>query len=134
MDRLDSGARRAMVSHRNPTIGDFVGYHLIEYVQHASSHTDSPVTPATIREMVGPLTKLVWDQVDAFWTLVASEVTGSQPIDDTKYATFTNDALRSLIRTSYRRLPDGRWVGVANAAEFELRHKVRPPAIALPPA
>jgi hypothetical protein len=119
---------------RNPSVGDFIGWNLIEYVQHAASHTDSPVTPAALREELGPMTRSAWDQVDWFWGVVASESTGEAPIGDSQYAGITNAALRSLVRTSFRRMSDGRWVGVTDALAYELRHKVRPPTIVLPPA
>ncbi|HEX8003752.1 MAG TPA: hypothetical protein VF519_13765 [Mycobacteriales bacterium] len=100
------------------------GIDVVETVQNLLSHADSPVRPEEVRERLGPTLRRLWDELDAHWTLVAHwvDANGRPPTGPTldDVLAVEDPTLSLILRGSYRALPGGRWVTVADCARREL--------------
>ena len=105
-----------------PALTDFVALGLFEGFQNLASHVDVDLDPFVA--LLGPASRGAWDSVIAHWDAVADEVDFAAPKRMTleRYESMDHPELRAWLQDVYRRMPDGRFVGLADVILFEANH------------
>ena len=97
-----------------------LGFGLFEDIQNIASHRASPATADGVRAMLHPRSQAVWDEVNSFWFAVAAESETAPPITADQLERIENAELRLLVEATFRRMPDGRLVGMSDAVRHEV--------------
>ncbi len=120
-----------VLAEKNKEAVEFMAFSLFEDVQNFSSHGDTAASPRDFMPMLGPLSAKVWAAVDQIWATVGENLdevrtrvpsTNEEPLTPERYQSLQNPELRRIIRSIYRRLPDGTYVSVADVLVYETIH------------
>ena len=109
-------------SHKEATDpeGAHVAWDFIEDLQLLASFPDTALRPVDVEPLLGPASGREWTTLDEQWQAVAASVS-DKPSDMTleRYRTLSDPRVVRLIRSSYRVMPDGKMVGLADVLKWE---------------
>jgi hypothetical protein len=114
----------AMLATAAPEQRTAFGVKVVETLQNLLSHPDAGVSPGDVRARLGPAAGRLWDELDAHWALVARWVVThpsdqARPTAETAYS-IKDPELALTVRSMYRAMPDGRFVGISDVARHAL--------------
>jgi hypothetical protein len=97
---------------------------LLEDLQNIATFPDTTITPEAIEGLLGNGGMMAWRELEALWLAVNEELlTDDTPrtMDASTYRRVSNVGLRRLIQITYRSMPDGTMVGLADVLRYEAR-------------
>ncbi|MEV0128559.1 hypothetical protein AB0H83_08830 [Dactylosporangium sp. NPDC050688] len=95
----------------------------LEDLQNAVSHgAEDLLTTAELLPLRGPRTVDAWDSLDRFWADVVAwgDENGVELESSASLRDISHPGLRASLWLSYRSLPDGRRVGLADVVRYEM--------------
>lgn len=118
-----SRAEAALALDRQ-ALSEFVAIGLFEGLQNVASHPDVDLDLDEIVAGLGPSSLVHWAAVIALWNDVAAQVDFAAPTRMTaeQYAAVDDAELRAVLQGIYRRMPDGRYVGLADVLPYMMEH------------
>ncbi len=107
-----------VLATRDQPAAELVTFGLLEDLGNIASHGDGPTNADVPLPRLPPLCSAAWKRVDDLWSAAATQA-GAASMTREKYDSVSSPELRAAIQRMFRRLDDGRYVGLADVIRHE---------------
>ena len=118
LDDLHRGSLGPIGGCRAPR--DELAQSFLEDLLNAVSHGDLPITRTQVDEGLGPISTERAHYFDRVWVAMPNDV-ATEVMESGTFESIRDDELRWLVRCSFRRTPNGSYVGISDIVRRETR-------------